>query len=270
MLRKTDKGETSGTGRKRQYAFLVYPESAPANWLEILDDAHCPALVSPLHDKDINPDGTQKKPHYHVFLLFDGVKTIEQAKAIKDSLHGVGWEKVGSTRGYARYLCHLDNPEKAQYDKNEIRSFCGLDYRSIVTLPTDIDAMLDDMTRFIDANMVYSYRAFASYCRDYSTDWSYVLKHAGSYYIKEYIKSLAWDEISPDAKALERKRLEAGYCPLDELGKAHEKAHEKKHEKAHETCPFCNSTQIIRKGKTSINTQRFKCKGCGKTFTKKR
>ena len=85
---------------------------------------------------------------------------------------------------------------------------------SMVSLPTDVDAMLDDMTRYIDLNQVFSFRAFAAYCRDYNPDWSYVLKHSGSYYIKEYIKGLAWDTISPDAQILEQVRKQAGLGDL--------------------------------------------------------
>ena len=212
--RKDEKVKKNGTGRTRNFAFVVYPESAPPNWLEILSESHCPAFVSPLHDKDINPDGELKKPHYHVMLIFDGVKTLEQVQAVRDAVGGIGWEKIGSQRGYIRYLCHLDNPEKAQYCKEDVKEFGGLDYCSMVTLPTDVDAMLDDMTRFIEVNQVYSFRQFASYCRDYKPDWSYVLKHSGAYYIKEYIKGLAWDTISPEAKMLEEVRLAAGLGDL--------------------------------------------------------
>ena len=32
--------------RTRNYATIVYPESAPANWQEILADMHIPALIN--------------------------------------------------------------------------------------------------------------------------------------------------------------------------------------------------------------------------------
>ncbi|MFR2030007.1 MAG: Rep family protein [Collinsella sp.] len=64
-------GENSNNsnGRKasktRHWAFIVYPESAPKNWLSILEDLHMQALVSPLHDKD-QTASRPKKPHWHV------------------------------------------------------------------------------------------------------------------------------------------------------------------------------------------------------------
>ena len=43
--------------RTRNFATVVYLESAPADWMERLDQHHIAALVSPLHDKDKNPSG---------------------------------------------------------------------------------------------------------------------------------------------------------------------------------------------------------------------
>lgn len=49
--------------RKRNWAFVAYPESLPKNWQEILTQTGLPVAISPLHDKDVNPDKTVKKPH---------------------------------------------------------------------------------------------------------------------------------------------------------------------------------------------------------------
>ena len=46
----TNKG-TKGRGRLRNFATVVYPESAPENWLDRLDGLHVPAFVSPLHNQ---------------------------------------------------------------------------------------------------------------------------------------------------------------------------------------------------------------------------
>ncbi|HDT7711324.1 TPA: replication protein, partial [Enterococcus faecium] len=46
--------------RTRNWTFVVYPESAPENWREFLDELHVPWVESPLHDKDVNPDGELK------------------------------------------------------------------------------------------------------------------------------------------------------------------------------------------------------------------
>ena len=68
--------------RKRNFVTIIYPESAPENFKEIIGDWHIPAFLSPLHDKDVNPDGEKKKPHYHLMLMFRGKKSLDQVKEI--------------------------------------------------------------------------------------------------------------------------------------------------------------------------------------------
>ena len=103
--------EAKRSGRTRNFATVVYPESAPEDWINKLEELHVAVLVSPLHDKDINPSGEPKIPHYHVLLMFESPKDFEtQIQPIFDSIGAVGRELVNSARGYARYLCHLYNP----------------------------------------------------------------------------------------------------------------------------------------------------------------
>ena len=62
----SDKNTSSGKGRTRNFATVVYPDSenTPDNWQEILAEQFVPAFISPLHDKDVNPTGEKKKAHY--------------------------------------------------------------------------------------------------------------------------------------------------------------------------------------------------------------
>lgn len=182
----------SPKNRTRNYACVVYPESAPFDWQEILSDQFVPAFISPLHNHDINPTGEVKKEHYHVMLLFDSVKTSEQAKVIFDLIGGVGCEVVNSTRGYARYLCHLDNPEKAQYSIEDVRCLCGADYPNVISLVTDKYKAIGEMIDFCQANNIFSYAVLLEYCRMERFDWFRVLCDNGTVVIKEYLKSRSW------------------------------------------------------------------------------
>lgn len=186
--------EKSSDKRFRNFATVVYPESAPTDWQEILAGHFVSAFISPLHDHDKNPTGEDKKPHYHVMLMFDGVKTLDQAKEIFDTIGGVGLEKVQSIRGYARYLCHLDNPEKAQYLPDDVRCLCGADYSATIGLVTDKYKAIDEIMDFCDLNQIYSYRDLMQYCRKERRDWFRVLCDNGSYVILEYLKSATWSD----------------------------------------------------------------------------
>lgn len=181
-------------GRTRNYATVVYPESAPVNWLEILGECCVPAFVSPLHNEDKNPTGEEKKEHYHVMIMFDGVKSAEQAQEIIDKINGVGCEKILSTRGYARYLCHLDNPEKAQYLPEAVRSFGGADYFNVIGLVIDKYKAIQDMIDFCKDNQVYAYSDLLEYASVNRFDWFRVLCDNGTVVMKEYLKSLSWKE----------------------------------------------------------------------------
>ena len=186
--------KSSGRGRTRNFATVVYPDSAPENWQEILANNFVPAFISPLHDKDLNPTGEAKKPHYHVMLMFEGVKTTDQASAIFEQIGGVGCEVVNSLRGYSRYLCHLDNPEKAQYDVQNVRSMCGADYTGAIGLVTDKYKAIGEMIDFCEDNCIVSYSELLKFCRMERFDWFRVLCDNGTVVMKEYLKSKHWTE----------------------------------------------------------------------------
>lgn len=43
--------------KTRGYALVIYPESLPKNFIERINDLHMQCLLSPLHDKDVDPNG---------------------------------------------------------------------------------------------------------------------------------------------------------------------------------------------------------------------
>lgn len=176
--------------RGRNFATVVYPDSAPEDWREKLSEHHIPAFISPLHDKDINPTGEEKKAHYHVLIMFEGKKSDEQVKAIFDGFGGVGLEKVGSLRGYARYLCHLDNPDKAQYPPDQVTSLHGADYISIIGLASDKYNAIREIMAFCMEKECYLYCDLLLYSSVHRSDWFRVLCDSGTVVVKEFLKSL--------------------------------------------------------------------------------
>ena len=166
-------------------------------------------LVSPLHDKDINPSGEPKKPHYHVMLMFESPKDFEtQIQPIFDSIGAVGRELVNSARGYARYLCHLDNPEKAQYSPVEVRQMGGADYYGITQLPTDDVRLISEIMDFIEANEIFSFFEFLSVCRTHRPEWFSLATLTRGWIIKEIIKSYAWEKETGYIHANKRKKID--------------------------------------------------------------
>lgn len=178
--------------RTRNFATVVYPESAPSDWKDVLSRFFVPAFVSPLHDLDKNPTGEDKKAHYHVILMFSGVKSVEQVRSMFDQIGGVGCECVNSLRGYARYLCHLDNPEKQQYDQGSVACFCGADYADVIGLASDKYKALTEMGQFCDQYNVTSFYLLSKYASTYRTDWHRILCDCGAVYMREWLQSRHW------------------------------------------------------------------------------
>lgn len=120
--------------KKRNWAFVLYPESAPDNWLELLQQTGLQCAVSPLHDRDIDPTGEPKKPHFHVIACYSGPTSYNVVKGLTDSLKQPIPQALEQVRGYYRYLTHMDNPEKAQYDASGIVTINGFNISDFVDL----------------------------------------------------------------------------------------------------------------------------------------
>lgn len=164
--------------RYRDFATVIYPESAPENWLEILKDSHLQILISPLHDKDVNPDGEPKKAHYHVVIMYESVRTKENASEFISSFGGVGLEVVKTRRGYARYLTHLDNPEKYQYSKDDVVALGGAEYDELIKSSKDDYMIIDEIIDYIIQYKIESICALYEYARSegHCYDWKRIIQ----------------------------------------------------------------------------------------------
>lgn len=192
-IKKTN-AQIRAAKRSRNFATLVYPDSCAADWQSQLAGLHVPVLVSPLHDQDLNPDGSAKKPHWHVLIMFDSPKDFEnQVKPIFDKLKAVGREAVTSTRGYARYLCHQDNPEKHQYDPKDVVSFGGADYAAITRLASDVRQITTEIMQWCAKNQIWSMAELLDYAAKCQPDWYDVLCSQRAYIVSMYLKSMIWE-----------------------------------------------------------------------------
>lgn len=182
---------TKKDDRARTWTFIVYPESAPENWRDLLDEYHVPWVESPLHDKDINPDGTVKKAHWHVILLFDGKKSYEQVKELTDSINAPIPQKTANTKGLVRYLIHMDNPEKYQYKRDDIVCHSGADVDEYFSLSSSSRrVVLWDIVKFIRENKVESLSEFMGYIQSNDKlDWFDVVANHNTLIVKAVIDS---------------------------------------------------------------------------------
>ena len=152
------------------WSFIVYPESAEPNWKEKLQLLGCELAISPLHDKDLwthdSPAikdeetgevleeagsryqcGHRKKAHWHCIIKFEQtIKYKEANKIIRAITNGPYLQKCMSLKGQYEYFINQNNPEKYQYEKDEIERYNGF---IIEATQTDRIIMIDEIGRVI-------------------------------------------------------------------------------------------------------------------------
>jgi len=183
--------KSSAEKRTRNWVFFVYPDSAPTDWRDILDELCIPWIESPLHDKDTDGNGEIKKAHWHVMLVFDSVKAYEQVKEITDRLNSPIPQRVQSARAQVRYFLHLDNPDKYQYDRADLREHCGADVTELLK-PTSSSRyqLIREMIGFIRDNGISEFIDFADYAANHRyDDWFPLICDNSAIIIREAVRS---------------------------------------------------------------------------------
>lgn len=143
--------------RSYNWTFLLYPESMNRNYLDYLKSGYFSFAISPLHDMDLEEDGSLKKPHYHVVLHFDTLKSYSQLLEITVDLSGTIPQKVFSLSGVTRYLIHADDKAKFQYSRNDIYSY-NFDLDKYISSPNIQSDFVQYLLDILDS---YSFDSFA-------------------------------------------------------------------------------------------------------------
>lgn len=176
--------------KKRNWAFVLYPESAPSDWKDILIQTGLPFAVSPLHDKDINPDGELKKAHFHVIVCYAGPTTYSCVKSITDRLNQPIPQYLEQVKGYYRYFTHKDNPEKFQYDDHDIVTYNGFNIFDFAEMTRgEVLQILKNLQILIIEEHFYEYCDLCDYLLEncMMTEYDVVTSH--TYFFDKYIAS---------------------------------------------------------------------------------
>lgn len=226
--------------RGRNFNFIVYPDDLPDNWMELLDESRIRWIEGPLHDKDVftaedeqkNPEhkaGELKKAHKHCMAMFESVKNVNQ---VTEFFKGVfGESDTGSIvgcltpvltadrSGSVRYMAHLDNPSKAQYDISDIVGHNGADPQEIIRFSlTETLAKMIEMEKFIEDNQILYLSSFAARIRESHPDWYQILVTKNTYYFSCFIRSRC-DQYKE--KHEKEKALDTGNAYIDDDGIFH-------------------------------------------------
>lgn len=191
--------------KSKYFCCILYPDSKTYDFdkiIKALAEEHLSFAVSPIHDRDIQDDGTLKKGHYHLLLAYSSATTLNNIRAWlnvcgmpESELHTV--RVCASAVGYYRYLTHMDNPEKAQYDVNDIRVFNdsdGLFLKFSKTASEKIDELIR-IFQIVDELNTISFHSLIQYLMLNERDLFKMLTSSSAlaFCVKEYQRSLEYD-----------------------------------------------------------------------------
>ena len=177
--------------KKRNWACILYPESAPENWRQILSKTGLQCAISPLHNLDVNEEtGEIKKEHYHIILCFNGPTSYNVVKDITDSLNSPAPQPLQQVKGYYRYLTHMDNPEKHQYNSSDITFINGFSPIDFIDLSkSEILKIQIDLLRLINQFDIIEYSTFIDTILDKNMIDGYEVASSNTYFFDRYICS---------------------------------------------------------------------------------
>ncbi|MEB6046476.1 replication protein [Staphylococcus pseudoxylosus] len=176
--------------RSNKWAFLIYEESAPANYRDILESMHIPYILSPWHNQDVDQlTGEIKKSHKHGALFFDSLKSYSQvSELIQYQLNGPNHiEIIMSPKGMFDYFIHASNPDKIPYDINDIESGCGFDLNQFL-LEQNQSQIFNDIIDMIEEQNLTEFQSLViSTRKHYPRFLNLVIQR--SYFFAKYLDS---------------------------------------------------------------------------------
>lgn len=154
--------------RSNKWAFLIYEESTPDNYLEILESIQVPFILSPWHDKDINSKtGEINKSHKHGALFFESLKSYSQvSELISEKLNGPSRvEIVMSPKGMFHYFIHAENPNKSPYNIEDIESGAGFELEKFL-IEQGSGTFINEVIDIIEKNNFTEFESLVRYARE--------------------------------------------------------------------------------------------------------
>lgn len=189
--------------RGRYWTFVLYPESMPKNTFEYLESLRVPVVISPLHCDDFytiideaDDDsgvvaGELKKSHYHCLFCFDDKTSLKQVKKVLEPLGCKYAEQCKSPRAMIRYFIHKDNPQKAQYSKEDIKVLSGSDKevaKAFKISPEEYGFVYSEFVKLITGSDIREWHTFVNTVLEIAPDKAIFLNRF-AFSLQAYIKS---------------------------------------------------------------------------------
>lgn len=206
--------------RGRNWTFVGYPgDSLPDDYSSILsDEFHLCWCESPVHDADLNGDGSEKKKHIHFILTFEGLKSFEQICEITDRLNCPIPQLCRNMRSMVRYMIHLDNPDKHQYKKEDIKAHGGFSLEDYFnrSQSENRDILKDILSFCMDNHITEFCQLVEVVFQMGNNDWIDIITCRNTMFLSAYLKSKHFR----DSEIAAKRTLEERRKALKEAGPA--------------------------------------------------
>lgn len=253
--------------KARYWTAVLYPENMVEDWEILIGDIVQYPYAYCLHNADIDSKSEHRKDHVHIILAMPNSTTYKHAKNIFDLLSAEGkqalnkCEAVVSIRSAYDYLIHDTETCRKQgkhlYDVSERITGNNFDIGAYEQLSTvEKNEMFVKLGQAIKENNFCNYMDFYDFVIEefVSKDVNYIeVLKSNSGHFERLTKGNFQRQIQ-----LENVQFSCS---------SQDNCTQNCTEKSTLECPECGSKNIIKSGKTAGNTQRFKCKDCGKWFT---
>lgn len=186
-------GTGSADGRARAWAFVV-PHDCKQQAVDYIRDNGLYGYMSPDHNGDVNANGTEKFDHNHIMLRFSGKKSLKQMREVAGACGAVNAyvKPIQSWDGYARYLVHMDNPEKHQYSPDDVLSFGGANWLDDTEKAGDDDETLREIMRFCDEHSVTSLYQLSMWAAENNQRWFRLITTQRTVFLSAFLRSMEW------------------------------------------------------------------------------
>lgn len=185
----------ASASRHRNWQMLLYPESCAEDWKEFLNEIGVSWIASPLHDKDLNEDGTVKKEHFHLYVTYAAqvnYKQVNEDVAIPLGAVFPDLDNVVVIKDMKTAICYLTHDgfsDKAQYSQAFITKSPSFDIDRFTQITEDEqDKLLFEMIDFIEDSDITELCDLIYYCKIHNTDWFRIIKHK-TIFFSHYITS---------------------------------------------------------------------------------
>lgn len=264
--------------KARYWTGVLYPENMIENWQEVIDDLLQLPYAYCVHSSDKDSKSEHRKDHVHIIIAFPNTTTYKHSLSVFDTLSAPSkkaintCEAVIDIRHMYDYLIH--DTESCKKQGKELYS------TEDRVIGNNFDIGSYEQISIADKNNIFielSQAIIENDIKNYADFYEYVILNFVDMNYLEIMRTYSGHFERLTKGRYQKYILKNGVSPCDnddyvvhetheEHHEVHEKHHEE-HEKHHEICcPKCGSVDIKKDGQTVANTQRFKCKDCGKRF----